>query len=525
MAGSVQQTLFALDCGATNWRLYRVEYRVAEQSAEILGEPQPASLTSFVDRKLPAVVCLNSEGTALESYGDIAQQQQEDERSRERVREYFKPCIGAYLESDPLPNQKRYTHAQALLFTKMLLDAVVKQIRQEKWRGQPFDERALFTFSYPVHWRYGHEGKVLEDFKKIVQECFDGSFDQIRFVPEPVGAILSLQRGGLLSKADGKITLIIDVGGSTTDIVAGMVDPTTGSLNYIGRHGEPFGGGLYDFELAKHIADALNIPSSALADDPSALLTLRVYGQRLKESLSRQRLHSEKSTQTPQRMITLVMHDGTTYRRMVSLEDPKFRSLTQNLERNFAALIDTALKTMSLQEASIGQAVLVGGGAQLFTIIEHLRNRFGPDKVVLADNSEEIVVRGIGLEYGASFGKAESTINFPGEATGPKAEAIKPNAEARSAWSLARADGTLIALPPGVTTIGRGEANHIRIDDPKASRFHAELHCVGESLELIDLGSTNGTLVNARRVSPNQKLMLKADDEIAIGQTKFICKE
>lgn len=525
MASGLQQTLFALDCGATNWRLYRVEYRVTEQSAEILGEPQPASMTSFVDRKLPAVVCLNSEGTALESYGDVAQQQQEDEQSRERVREYFKPCIGAYLESDPLPNQKRYTHAQALLFTKMLLDAVVKQIQQEKWRSQPFDERVHFTFAYPVHWRYGHEGKVFEDFKKTVQECFDSSFNQIRFVPEPVGAILSLQRGGLLSNVNGKITLIIDVGGSTTDIVAGQVDPISGSLNYIGRHGEPFGGGLYDFELAKHIADDLNIPPSALADDPSALVTLRVYGQRLKESLSRQRLHAEKSTQSPQRMITLVMHDGATYRRMVTLHETEFRSLTQHLERIFEALIDTALKTMSIREGSIGQAVLVGGGAQLFTIIDYLRNRFGEQKVVLADNPEEIVVRGIGLEYGASFDKVGSTISFPGEAFSSGSDELQSVSKSESKWKLACADGTFIALPLGLTTIGRGETNNIRIEDQKASRFQAEIHGRVEGLELVDLGSTNGTFVNGRRLIPNQRLTLKDNDEITIGLTKFICRQ
>jgi hypothetical protein len=90
MPGSIQQTLFAFDCGATNWRLYRMEYRVDSTSAQILGEPQPASMTSFVDRRLPAVICLNPEGTALESFGDVAQQQLEDEQNRERVRDYFK---------------------------------------------------------------------------------------------------------------------------------------------------------------------------------------------------------------------------------------------------------------------------------------------------------------------------------------------------------------------------------------------------------------------------------------------------
>ena len=60
-----QKALFALDCGATNWRLYRLEYKVTVDSVSLIGEPQPSPLTSFNERKLPAVICLNPEGNAL----------------------------------------------------------------------------------------------------------------------------------------------------------------------------------------------------------------------------------------------------------------------------------------------------------------------------------------------------------------------------------------------------------------------------------------------------------------------------
>ena len=83
-------TLFAIDCGATNWRLYRSEYRSDGSGVQMLGEPQPASLTSFIDRRLPAVICLNPQGTQLESYGDVAQQQLEDEKNRWEEEEIMK---------------------------------------------------------------------------------------------------------------------------------------------------------------------------------------------------------------------------------------------------------------------------------------------------------------------------------------------------------------------------------------------------------------------------------------------------
>jgi molecular chaperone DnaK (HSP70) len=525
MPGSIQQTLFAFDCGATNWRLYRMEYRVDGTCAQILGEPQPASMTSFVDRRLPAVICLNPEGTALESFGDVAQQQLEDEQNRERVRDYFKPCIGSHLDQNPLPHQKRYTHAQALQYTQMLLQNVLEQLRQEKWRAGLFDDRVRFTFAYPIHWRYDHEGTVFAGFEKTVKACFEESFHQIRFVSEPEGAILCLQHRGLLNaQGDGTVTLIVDVGGSTTDIVAGKVNPQTGRLDYLGRYGEPFGGGLYDAELAKHIADDLAIPASATADDPSALVALRIFGQRLKESLSRQLLRGNQANQTHQRTVTLVMRNGTVYRRVIGLDEAKFRSITGDLDRSFENIIGQALTTIPLKEKDVGQVVLVGGGAQLFTIIGHLRQRFGTDKVVLADNPDEIVVQGIGLEYGASVEKIEPTIHFPGEALKPETPAGTSSVHPGSGWRLVSADGKETPICSGVTKIGRGEGNEVQIDDLKASRFHAEIHTAGEELEVVDLGSTNGTFLNGERLPPHQPVKLAAGDEIIFGKTKFACK-
>ena len=185
MAISKQQTLFALDCGATNWRLYRSAYEWTGNQAKLSGEPQSSPITSFVDRKLPAIIYLNPEGANLESFGELAQQQLENEQNRERVREYFKPCIGSHLEKNPLPHQRRYTHTQAMLYTKLLLSTILEQIRQEKWRAEAFDDRLWFTFAYPIHWRYDHDGKIFAEYQQLVQECFGDAFDQIRFVAEP----------------------------------------------------------------------------------------------------------------------------------------------------------------------------------------------------------------------------------------------------------------------------------------------------------------------------------------------------
>ena len=57
----------------------------------------------------------------------------------------------------------------------------------------------------------------------------------------------------------------------------------------------------------------------------------------------------------------------------------------------------------------------------------------------------------------------------------------------------------------GALTIGRGETNAVRIDDPLASRAHACLH-VGEAMYLEDVGSVNGTRVKDRVVKPGERV-------------------
>jgi FHA domain len=67
--------------------------------------------------------------------------------------------------------------------------------------------------------------------------------------------------------------------------------------------------------------------------------------------------------------------------------------------------------------------------------------------------------------------------------------------------------------------IGRGSVD-IALEDPRVSRRHASLEVYGAALLLLkDLGSTNGTLVNGRRVSVCE---LADGDEIRVGDTTLV---
>jgi hypothetical protein len=49
------------------------------------------------------------------------------------------------------------------------------------------------------------------------------------------------------------------------------------------------------------------------------------------------------------------------------------------------------------------------------------------------------------------------------------------------------------------------------------SRLHAKIQAVQDGLVLIDLGSTNGTLLNNYRLPPNEPYPLKSGDEVRFG--------
>ena len=68
------------------------------------------------------------------------------------------------------------------------------------------------------------------------------------------------------------------------------------------------------------------------------------------------------------------------------------------------------------------------------------------------------------------------------------------------------------------TTLGRRPYNDIVIDNLAVSGEHAVLHMVGHDVEIEDLGSTNGTYVNAKAVKRQE---LRNGDTVEVGKYKI----
>jgi hypothetical protein len=112
--------------------------------------------------------------------------------------------------------------------------------------------------------------------------------------------------------------------------------------------------------------------------------------------------------------------------------------------------------------------------------------------------------------------QGDATLN-PGEIRIEVPEAETSLAETRSApagESASEPEGTfpgsaflivggvnVFPLTRSVINIGRRSDNHLAIDDPRISRYHAQVRAIRGRFVLFDLNSTGGTFVNGQRAT------------------------
>jgi hypothetical protein len=78
-------------------------------------------------------------------------------------------------------------------------------------------------------------------------------------------------------------------------------------------------------------------------------------------------------------------------------------------------------------------------------------------------------------------------------------------------------DGRKVEVSDGLI-LGRMSSSGVVVKDTKASRRHARLIVVGPVVEIEDLGSSNGTLLNDK---PVKRRMLRDGDVVQIGTTRI----
>ena len=91
----------------------------------------------------------------------------------------------------------------------------------------------------------------------------------------------------------------------------------------------------------------------------------------------------------------------------------------------------------------------------------------------------------------------------------------------RRAWQAERLPKLLLPHPDSghPLRIGRDPASGLRLNHETVSRVHAELSRQGGMWVLRDLGSTNGTTVNGRRVTG--AAVVREGDQVGFGRMAF----
>lgn len=101
-------------------------------------------------------------------------------------------------------------------------------------------------------------------------------------------------------------------------------------------------------------------------------------------------------------------------------------------------------------------------------------------------------------------------------------EAVEPRLTVRQSPVLPVGRAFLIDAS---ATIGRSPEAELRLEDGYASSAHARVFPRGQFLLIEDLGSTNGTQVNGRALTPSEPYTLRVHDTVRIGDTEFEYEE
>ena len=102
---------------------------------------------------------------------------------------------------------------------------------------------------------------------------------------------------------------------------------------------------------------------------------------------------------------------------------------------------------------------------------------------------------------------------------------VQQGQDGRHDWQSQSHAAQVLRLERGLLTIGRGQDCDLVLQDTQVSRHHAELRRHGDQWFVVDLGSTNGTLVGGAPVRPDEACPVPPGVPVQIGDTQLILEE
>lgn len=133
-------------------------------------------------------------------------------------------------------------------------------------------------------------------------------------------------------------------------------------------------------------------------------------------------------------------------------------------------------------------------------------------------------------QCGVSLTGTDQTSTIQLGADADTSDRVLSQVEAATVEALPRGNGMLVVqrgpgagsrflLDQDTVVAGRHPDSDIFLDDVTVSRRHAEFARTGDTFEVSDVGSLNGTYVNRDRI---EKVVLKDGDEVQVGKFRLV---
>ncbi len=105
--------------------------------------------------------------------------------------------------------------------------------------------------------------------------------------------------------------------------------------------------------------------------------------------------------------------------------------------------------------------------------------------------------------------------------TSPSDDEVEPQDVVLGLW--ANASSFALVRDGARIIVGRdGDACDLFVDDPSVSQQHARIDVQGHKRTIVDLGSTNGTLVRGRRLEPHVPVPLEEGQFVQVGRATVV---
>lgn len=128
-----------------------------------------------------------------------------------------------------------------------------------------------------------------------------------------------------------------------------------------------------------------------------------------------------------------------------------------------------------------------------------------------------------------SFGGVEVKLSMPGAKGGNTTQVVGSNKTAAISAppkvevppATLVGEGKAFPLKKGPNSFGRKAENDVQIADPYVSGRHGIIEIADDGLFVTDIGSTNGTMLNDAKLSPNMRTAITTEDVIRLGSMEF----